>query len=233
VEDRTGLGVEPLEEVDQRPGAVRRERQLPERIVGAVEQFGHRRQQLKLLEDGQQIVTLGMGGMGVEIDGQAVLGLLQPTPTRPGRRPGEERRLQEPVVLQEAHENAGQHPGRRGLGDLRLAPGDKMLGGAVGGLGLGVFGLEVGLALRPGLAVVQDIPFQFGQQGLEIGEEALGVDHGGQAATSTYSTWLLGAGGVIPSSRIPSKWKAMASLISSATSSTVSPVAMQPGRSGT
>ena len=55
----------------------------------------------------------------------------------------------------------------------------------------------------------------------------------GYAATSTYSTRLSGRGISVPSSRIPSRWNSMASRICASASSTVAPVATQPGKSGT
>src|SRR5690606_25058090 len=72
-----------------------------------------------------------------------------------------------------------------------------------------------------------------------IGPDPLAVDEvlvqfgHDRSYASMYSAIALGAGTVSPSSCMPSTCNRMASPISASTSSTVAPVAMQPGRSGT
>ena len=67
------------------------------------------------------------------------------------------------------------------------------------------------------------------------GRAGCGVSPGaeGWAGINTYSTMLSAAGGERPSSRRPSRWNWIAKSSSFSVSSTVAPVATQPGRSGT
>lgn len=178
VDDGAAVRVQPLEAVEHGLGAVGGDRQLPQRVVAGVEQLGHGRQSRKLGEDGEQVVALGVGGVLGEVDAEAVSGLLQAALLAAGGGTGEQRRVEQAVVFEKAHEHAGQYPGRRRLGDPGLAPGDEVLRGALRGLGAGVFIAQMGVADGVGLGVGEDVLLQPGQQGLQVGEQVLGVDHG-------------------------------------------------------
>ena len=122
----------------QRPRGVAGGADGPEGIVPAVEEVRHAGQFGDFREDVLEILALGEAGVFAEEDD-----LLVARPSEARRiRPGEMERLDEGVVLQEADEDAGEHPGDGDIRQLFLAP--RLVGerGALARAGLGIAGLE-------------------------------------------------------------------------------------------
>ena len=162
-----GGGVRFAPELDKGAGGVAGGADGPEGIVPAVEEVRHAGQPGRFREDVLEILALGEAGVFAEEDD-----LLVARPPDARRiRPGEMERLDEGVVLQEADEDAGEHPGDGDIGELLLAP--RLVGkrGALAGAGGVVGGFERGVGRGLGVAAGAEVGVEAGDFALEVGEE--------------------------------------------------------------
>lgn len=148
-----------------------------------VEEFLHPRQLADFLEYPDEIAAVGVVRR-LAAEEQLVL---VACPLQPRAGAGELGRLDEFVVLQEAHKHTTQHPGHRDLGQLIIPP--RLVGerGAALLLGLIVACLERRVDLRVGIAAPPQVvlqPLDHGGAGgllaFEVGEKFFGVDHGAE-----------------------------------------------------
>ena len=133
------------------------------------------RQLGQLVEDAQQVVALvGLLGLA-QVQFPLVAGLLEPL-----AGPGDLGRVDEPVVLQEPHEDAGEHPGRRRLRDRIAPPVLVVLRRPLGLLRPLVLLAQPLAHLRHlgRLAPLEQVGFEPLEQLLQVGEQGLAVDHG-------------------------------------------------------
>ena len=179
VDEVAGGGVDLLPEGEQRRGAVGGQPVGEQGVLAGVVEGGEGRGLGEVLEDGDQVVAVGEGGVLLEPPGAVVTGALQG-----GARSGEAGLGDQAVVFQEAGEDAGEDPGDGGLGDLGLAPDLVGLGGAVSGLGLVVGGLEDAVEIGDVVAALAQVVLELGDQPGEVGEEGAAVDHGAPPAAA-------------------------------------------------
>ena len=151
----------------------------------AVEEVRHAGELRRLREGVLEILALGPTGEFAEEDD-----LLVARPSDPRRiRPGEMERLDEGVVLQEADEDAGEHPGDSDIGEFLLAPGFVGERGALAGARGVVGGLQRGVGGGLGIAAGAEVGVEAGDFALEVGEEAWGGDHSGESSLKGLNTF--------------------------------------------
>ncbi len=164
------------EEAEQRHGAVARQRQAKQRVVRGVEQPREPGQARRLLEGGEQVFRIGIVRAGAEI------GLL-PLPCQVApvlARPREEGAVHQTIVLQEAQEDAGQHPVHHRLVEGGVEEGLEGLARAAaveGALPLGLHRLPIRPVGRAGGMRRPEVGIERAPEALQISQQALGVDH--------------------------------------------------------
>ena len=160
-----------LEEGEQRHGAIARERQAEERVVAPVEQAGHARQRRRLVEAGEQVLEVRIVRVGPEVGVVAVAGEVHAL-----ARPGQPGALDQPVVLEEAEEDAAQNPVHRRLGERVVAEVGQGLAGPAGIARRLPLGLKRPVGVRIRMDVAQ-IRVEAAQQALEVLKQERGINH--------------------------------------------------------
>ena len=175
MDQRPGVRVYPLPETQEPGGPVAGGPQGPEGVVLGVEQLGGGRVGTHLVEAVEQVVAVRMGAPVRVAEVQFVLiqGALAPLAGA-----GQQRCLDEGVVLQEAHKDAAQDPGDRGLGEEGLAPDLVGVAGAPGLLRGPILVPQARVDLRHGPHPIAQVVLQLLEQALEVLQQLRGVDHG-------------------------------------------------------
>lgn len=174
VHQRPARRVHRLPELAQRHRRVAADAEAEDRVVRLIEEGLQPMQGAGLAKGGEQVVTVGFERVGAEVGFVTVTREREPAGVRGAGQPGA---VDELVVLDEAHEHAGQQPVHAGLGDDLVGPALEGLGAAVGiarGLPFGTQRcVELGQLGDAGTQVV----FEALELASKVGEELRGVDH--------------------------------------------------------
>ena len=109
--------------------------------------------------------------MSVEVAHLALRG-----PLVAAARAADQRLFEQPVVLAEAHEHAGEQPRDRGLGQFAGAPDAEGRGGALGGARRLILGLQRCGHLRHAVGAVGQVPLQQPELPPQVAQQLLPVD---------------------------------------------------------
>ena len=180
VAECAGVRVHRPPERDQVAGRVAGDAMAPHRVVLALVEAGHRRQAGGFGEHVEQVVVVRVGGAGAEVEG---LPIRRAGVASAGA--GDQRRLDQAVVLREAHEHAAEQPRDRGLGQCAVAPGAEGVAGAPG-LARGPV-LRFEGSGRPGVGVrpLGEVLLQVPEPPAEIAQQGGAADHGDAARSAT------------------------------------------------
>ena len=175
VREGARLRIDPLPQAEQPGRRVAGEDlgvERPERIVPLVEYLSGNRERRHRAENVQQVLAIGLFRLRAEIEV-----VLVECPAAPVAGPGQTRRIDEGVVLEEPHEDAAENPGDSHLHQVLVAPGVVGIGGALTRERLPVLLLEGRFQIRAFPAPRPQVVFEVGPQARQIREQSAGVDH--------------------------------------------------------
>ena len=159
------------EEGQQRHRPVARDGQAEQRVARRVKQAGQARQARDPFENFQQILGVAVVRVGAEVGPLPLPGQLAALP-----RAGQQRAVQQAIVLQEANEHEGEEPMHRRLVERRGPERLERVGGASGREGRLPLGLD-GSPAGGRLVVGAEVSVEPAAQLLEVGQQLLGVYH--------------------------------------------------------
>ena len=134
----TGLRVDRGERLTQRSGPVRGWTEKPKRVVALVIKRDDGRESGDLAKAGLEVFAIAVARLALEI-----LGAMPERRRAAGTGTGDQRLIDQTIVLEEAHEDTTEHPSDGGLRDLAVAPLLQRHRGPLGGDRFLVFEREV------------------------------------------------------------------------------------------
>jgi len=171
VDERAGGGVGALPEAEKVLRAIGGGAEKVEGVVRIVE-AAEGRQAADGGKNVEEIFAVAIGGMGADVEGVLIV-----SGSEAVAGAGEQRVIEEGVVIQKTDEDAAENPRDADLSEEVFAPFEEGSGGAFVGEGGSVLGAEIGVDGRSVRGACAEIGLKFGEKALEVFKQRDAVDH--------------------------------------------------------